>query len=76
MLATVTNQSPGPRGLLLVDNSTRTLDPGETALLDLADHPVHRGWVESGDITIVPEAEEPTPEAEPARGKPLRRVQT
>ena len=76
MLAHVTNQSPGQRGVLLVDNSTFTLDPGDTALLDLADHPVHRGWVASGDITIVPEAEEPATEAVPARGKPPRRVQT
>ena len=76
MLANVTNRSPGPRGLLLVDNSTRTLDPGETVLVDLAEHPVHRGWEASGDIVIVAVADETIAEEAAPRGKASRRIQT
>ena len=53
MLAHVTNLSPSPRGFDTGD-SVALLDPGETLLLDLADHPAHRAWEQAGEVTIAP----------------------
>ena len=54
MLATVTNRSAAPRGLATLDRGTALLAPGETALLDLVDHPLHTAWAEAGDVTLAP----------------------
>ncbi len=53
MLAHVTNLAASPRGFDTGD-SVALLDPGETLLLDLADHPAHRAWEEAGEVTIAP----------------------
>ena len=67
MRAHVTNRSRSARGLLLADGSTRFVEPGETALLDLADHDLHRAWDAAGDVSFVPV------EAAPPRDRPSRR---
>jgi hypothetical protein len=52
MLATVTNRARGVRGLLTLDRGTVPLEPGAVALLDLADHPLHRAWTAAREILV------------------------
>ncbi|MCW6510980.1 hypothetical protein [Lichenifustis flavocetrariae] len=54
MLAHVTNLAPSPRGFDTGAGGIALVDPGETLLLDLADHPAHRAWEEAGDVTVAP----------------------
>ncbi len=58
MLARVTNLSRGPRGFLTRDRGTVMLEPGASALLDLADHPAHDAWVKAGDASVTPEPDD------------------
>ena len=68
MRARVTNLGRGARGFSTADRGTALLDAGASALLDLADHPVHDAWIAAGDVAVTPE-EEP----EPAVRAPRRR---
>jgi hypothetical protein len=54
MLAHVTNKTRGARGFVTLDRGTVLLEPGATALLDLADHPLHRAWSASGGVVVAP----------------------
>jgi hypothetical protein len=54
MLAHVTNLAPSPRGIDCGRDGVTLLDPGETLLLDIADHPAHQAWEAAGDVTIAP----------------------
>ncbi len=51
MLAHVTNLSPSPRGFD-TGSGIVFVDPAETVLIDLADHPAHRAWEQAGEITL------------------------
>ena len=53
MLTTVTNRSQGARGFATLDRGTVAIEPGSSALLDLADHPLHRAWAEEGAVTLL-----------------------
>ena len=55
MRALVTNLGRGARGFHTRDRGTALLEPGASAALDLADHPVHRAWEETGEARIEPE---------------------
>jgi hypothetical protein len=57
MLANVTNKAGGARGFHTLDRGTVLLEAGASALLDLAEHPLHRAWVASGDATVAPLAD-------------------
>ena len=59
MRARVTNFSRGARGFHTRDRGTALLEPGASALLDLADHPAHRAWEASGEVRVEPD--EPAP---------------
>ena len=52
MLARVTILGRGPRGFLTLDRGTVMVEPGASALLDLADHPAHDAWVAAGEVSI------------------------
>ena len=52
MLARVTTLGGGPRGFLTLDRGTVIVEPGASALLDLADHPAHDAWVAAGEASI------------------------
>lgn len=52
MLVSVHNRAAGPRGLATLDRGVVVLEGGETALLDLADHPSHDAWCQGGDIRV------------------------
>ena len=52
MLAHVTNGSGCPRGFATLDRGVVVLERGESELLDLADHPSHAAWRESGEVRI------------------------
>ena len=60
MLCDVTNRSRGPRGLQTEAGTTHLVEPGETARLDLADHPLHQAWEAAGEIAIVEIKAEPS----------------
>ncbi len=61
MLCDVTNRSRSPRGLQTAAGTTHFVEPGETARLDLAEHPLHSAWEAAGEIAIVAvEAETPS----------------
>lgn len=53
MPSRVSNRSPSPRSLL-TGAGPRTLEPGETAELDLVPHPVHDAWEAAGEVEIAP----------------------
>jgi hypothetical protein len=53
MLAHVTNLAASTRGFD-TGGSVVLLEPGETLLLDLTDHPAHRAWEAAGEITLAP----------------------
>ena len=55
MLARVMTLGRGPRGFLTLDRGTVMVEPGASALLDLADHPAHDAWVASGEVRIASE---------------------
>lgn len=54
MLATVTNRARGARGFATLDKGVVLLEAGATALLDLADHALHRAWAAAGEVLIAP----------------------
>lgn len=54
MLATVTNQARGARGFATLDREIVLLEAGASALLDLADHLLHRAWAAEGQVLIAP----------------------
>ncbi len=54
MLATVTNNARSARGLATLDREIVLLEAGASALLDLADHLLHRAWAAQGEILILP----------------------
>ncbi|UDL93970.1 hypothetical protein LGH83_15615 [Lichenihabitans sp. PAMC28606] len=54
MLAAVTNKAKSSRGFHTLDRGSVPIEPGAHALLDLADHPLHRAWADAGEISIVP----------------------
>ncbi len=58
MLARVTILGRGPRGFLTLDRGTVMVEPGASALLDLADHPAHDAWVAAGEASVIPEPED------------------
>ncbi len=64
MLATVTNRARGVRGLSTLDRGVVLLEPGTGAVLDLADHPLHRAWAAGGEVLVAPLADK---EAKAAR---------
>ncbi|WP_165359675.1 hypothetical protein [Lichenibacterium minor] len=75
MRARVTNMSRGARGFHTADGGTALLDPGASAVLDLAPHPAHDAWAAAGEVAVSleGEAEPPAPRARPAaRAAPSR----
>ena len=68
MRARVTNLSRGARGFNTADGGTALLDPGASAMLDLAPHPAHDAWVAAGEVGVAPEEgeEPPVPRTRPA----------
>ena len=58
MLARVMTLGGGPRGFLTLDRGTVMVEPGASALLDLADHPAHDAWVAAGEASVTPEPED------------------
>ncbi len=52
MLARVMTLGRGPRGFLTLDRGIVMIEPGASALLDLADHPAHDAWVAAGEVNI------------------------
>ena len=58
MLARVMTLGRGPRGFLTLDRGTVMVEPGASALLDLADHPAHNAWVAAGEASVIPEPED------------------
>jgi hypothetical protein len=60
MLAHVTNFAPSARGFDVAGGGIVFVQPGETMLIDLADHPAHRAWEEAGEVTIAPLPEKET----------------
>ena len=54
MLATVTNRAKGARGFATLDREVVLLEAGASALLDLADHLLHRAWAAEGQVLIAP----------------------
>ena len=68
MRARVTNLGRGARGFHTADRGTVLLDPGASAVLHLADHPIHDAWVAAGEVAV-----EPEDGPEPAGRVPRRR---
>ena len=54
MLAHVTNHAASARGFDTIGGGVVFVAPGETTLVDLADHPAHYAWEKVGDIAILP----------------------
>ena len=54
MLAHVTNLAASARGFDTAGGGVVFVAPGETMLVDLAEHPAHRAWEAAGDITVAP----------------------
>ena len=48
----VTNLGRAARGFHTADGGTTLLEPGASADLDLARHPVHDAWVEAGEVRL------------------------
>lgn len=49
----VTNRAPGARGFHTKDRGTVFLEPGDTAVLDLAPlGPVEKAWKDAGEVMI------------------------
>ena len=63
MRARITNLSRGARGFLTTEGATVLLDPGASALLDLAPHPAHDAWIAAGEVGVTPEEEATEPPA-------------
>ena len=57
MLATVTNKGRGPRGFATLDRGVVLLEAGASAVLDLAEHALHRAWAASGEVLLAPLAD-------------------
>lgn len=75
MRARVTNLSRGARGFNTADGGTALLDPGASAMLDLAPHPAHDAWAAAGEVGITPkeDGEPPVPRTRPAARPPAAR---
>ena len=70
MRARVTNLSRGARGFLTADGGTALVEPGTSAVLDLAPHPAHDAWAAAGEVALAPDGE---PAAAPPRARtPVR----
>jgi hypothetical protein len=54
MLAHVTNLAASPRGFDTVGDGVVFVAPGETAIVDVAEHPAHGAWEAAGEIAIEP----------------------
>lgn len=54
MLAHVTNLAASPRGFDTVGGGVVFVSPGETTIVDLAEHPAHAAWEAAGDIAVEP----------------------
>ncbi len=52
MRARVTNLGRAARGLQTSAGGTAMLEPGASADLDLARHPVHDAWVKAGEVRV------------------------
>jgi len=77
MRARVTNLGRAARGLQTSAGGTAMLEPGASADLDLADHPVHEAWVAAGGVRVDRLAEreakpDDTPLARPLDKPPAR----
>ena len=70
MLARVTNKSQSARGFYINGGETHFVEPGGSALLDLAEHVLHRAWEAAGEVTI--EVAPDAPERKPDRGRRSR----
>lgn len=57
MLAHITNRALSSRGFDTIGGGVVFVAPGDTALVDVAEHPAHRAWEEAGEITIAPLAD-------------------
>lgn len=64
MRARVTNLGRGARGFHTAAGIAM-LEPGASAVLFLADHPVHEAWVAAGEVSIVPEEGTEAPASRP-----------
>lgn len=53
MLAHVTNLAASPRGFDTPEGVV-FVDPGDTVLVDMAEHPAHRAWEAIGDVVVAP----------------------
>ena len=72
MLARVTNRSQGARGFHIGDGGTHFVEPGGSALVDLADHMLHRAWEAAGEVTIEVAAD--AAERKPGKGRRSPRI--
>ncbi len=54
MLAQVINRSGAARGFATRDQGTVLVEPGASALVDLADHPLHDTWAQAGQVLVQP----------------------
>ena len=53
MRARVTNFARAPRGFHTADGGTVLVEPGSSALVELADHPIHDAWAAAGEVKVM-----------------------
>ena len=71
MRARVTNLSRGARGFHIAAGGTVLVEPGASAVLDLAAHPAHDAWAAAGEVAMASEGE-----AEPVAPRPRSPART
>jgi hypothetical protein len=54
MLVSVTNKARSLRGFATLDRGIVPVEPGANAVLDLADHALHRAWATAGEVVVAP----------------------